>query len=148
MSPPPAEVQLQPTIHAALPQNAEDYWFAPRPADSTARLPTLTDAAAAYASGNYASSLSLARQAAAAGGPLEVYAQYYIGISQLKLWNPSEAAKAFDATLARKPEGYLSVAALLGKGLAAESRGDHAAAAAIYEKLSTHKAVAPEGAAK
>lgn len=147
-SPPPApaqnEVQLQPTIHAALPQNAEDYWFAPRPADSTARLPTLTDAAAAYAAGNYASSLSLARQAAAAGGPLDVYAQYYIGLSQLKLSNPADADKAFDAVLARKPEGYLSIAALLGKGQAAESRGDHTAAAAIYEKLSTHKAVAPE----
>jgi soluble lytic murein transglycosylase len=143
-SPPPDDAQLQPTIHAALPENADDYWFAPRPADSTARLPTLTDAAAAYAAGNYTSSLSLARQAAATNGPLAVYAQYYIGLSQLKLSNAADADKAFDAVLARKPEGYLSIAALLGKGQAAEIRSDHASAAGIYEKLSTHKAVVPE----
>ncbi|HYT66727.1 MAG TPA: transglycosylase SLT domain-containing protein [Vicinamibacterales bacterium] len=141
---PPPETPLQPTIHAALPQNIEDYWFAPRPSDVTARNPALADAAAAYAAGNYPSALSHARHALAAGGPLEIYAQYYIGAAQLRLLNASEADKAFDAVLARKPEGYLSVAAMLGKAEAAESRADHAAAAEIYEKLSTHKAVAPE----
>ena len=37
---PPPETPLHPTIHAPLPQNVEDYWFAPRPADlSAARNP-------------------------------------------------------------------------------------------------------------
>ena len=140
--PPP---QLQPTIHAALPKNVDDYWFAPRAADRAGRRDTaLTDAAAAYAAGNYAGALSSARRALAAGGPLETYAQYYVGVSNLRLSNPGEADKAFDAVLATKPAGYLSVAALIGKAEAAESRGDHAGAAEIYERLSTQKSVAPE----
>ena len=144
-TPPPPETPLAPTVHAALPQNVDDYWFAPRPADfAVARNRALADAAAAYGAGNYSLSLTYARQAVAAGGPLDAYAHYYVGASHLRLSNPSDADKAFDAVLARKPEGNLSVAAMLGKADAAESRGDHAAAAAIYEKLSTHKSVAPE----
>ena len=52
----PAEPpQLQPTIHAAVPEIVDDYWFAPRPADeSRGRAErALADAAAAYAAGNY-----------------------------------------------------------------------------------------------
>ena len=140
--PPP---QLQPTIHAALPKNVDDYWFAPRAAERAGRRDTaLTDAAAAYSAGNFAGALTSARRALAAGGPLETYAQYYVGMSNLRLSNAVEADKAFDAVLAQKPEGYLSVAALIGKAEAAEGRGDFAAAADIYERLSTHKSVAPE----
>jgi len=36
-APAPPEAQLQPTIHAALPKNVDDYWFAPRPADRVNR---------------------------------------------------------------------------------------------------------------
>jgi soluble lytic murein transglycosylase len=142
---PPPETPLQPTVHVALPQNIDDYWFAPRPGDvPPSGAAALADAATAYTAGNYAKALSSARQAAAAGGPLESYAQYYVGAAQLRLSNPVDADRAFDAVLSRKPAGYLSVAALIGKGEAAERRGDHAAAAQIYEALSTHKAVAPE----
>jgi hypothetical protein len=130
---PPPEPLLQPTVHAPLPQNVEDYWFAPRPTDvSAARNPALAEAASAYASGNYSSALSSARQAQAAGGPLEVYAHYYIGVSHLRLSNGSEADRAFDAVLAKKPEGQLLVAAMLGKAEAAESRRDHAGAVSLY----------------
>ena len=37
------------------------------------------------------------QRALAAGGPLAIYAQYYVGASQLRLSNPAEADKAFDA---------------------------------------------------
>jgi soluble lytic murein transglycosylase len=142
---PPADTPLRPTVHATLPQNIDDYWFAPRAADRPpARYQKLTDAAAAYAAGNYSAALASARQALAGGGPLEIYAHYYIGASQLRLANGDDAVKAFDAVLERKPEGQLSVAALLGKAEAAESRADHRAAAAIYETLVTHKSIAPE----
>jgi len=142
---PPADTPLRPTVHAALPQNIDDYWFAPRAADRGGpRNQKLADAAAEYAAGNYPAALTSARQALAAGGPLEIYAQYYVGASQLRLANADDAVKAFDAVLARKPEGQLSVAALLGKAEAAESRGDHAGAVAIYETLATHKSIAPE----
>lgn len=142
---PPADVPLQATIHAALPQNVDDYWFAPRTADLAAvRGSALSAAASAYAVGNYASALSSARQALAAGGPLEIYAQYYVGASELRLSNASAADKAFDTVLSMKPDGYLSVAAMIGKAEAAESRGAHAAAVEIYETLSTHKSIVPE----
>ncbi|HET7694522.1 MAG TPA: transglycosylase SLT domain-containing protein [Vicinamibacterales bacterium] len=142
---PPADTPLRPTVHASLPQNIDDYWFAPAAAQRSApRNQRLADAAAAYAAGDYAAALAAARQALAAGGPLEIYAQYYVGASQLRLNNAADAVKAFDAVLAKQPEGQLSVAALLGKAEAAESRGDHGEALAIYETLASHKSIAPE----
>ena len=143
--PPPADAPLRATVHAALPRNIDDYWFAPRSSDREAvKGSKLADAAAAYASGNYPAALSSARLALAAGGPLEVYAQYYLGAAQLRLANAEDAEKAFDAVLARKPEGQLSIAAVLGKAEAAESRGNHAAAVALYESLVAHTSIAPE----
>jgi soluble lytic murein transglycosylase len=138
-------LQLQPTIHAAVPENLDDYWFAPRPADmAVSRNARLADAAAGYAAGNYAQALTSARQAVAAGGALEPYAQLYIGLSELRLSHPREADAALEAVLARKPDGHLYVAAMLGRAEAAELRGDYAAAADLYGKLSSHKSAAPE----
>jgi soluble lytic murein transglycosylase len=137
--------QLLPTVHAPVPENVDDFWFAPRPAATAAAANTaLTDAAAAYAAGNHSAALASARRAAAAGGALEAYAHFYIGQTELALSRAAEADKAFDQVLGRKPEGYLSAAALIGKAEAAELRGDQAAAADLYQKLSSHKSVAPE----
>jgi peptidoglycan lytic transglycosylase len=138
----PAEPEpLRPTIHAALPQNIEDFWFAPSKADrAAARNLALTDAAASYASGNYASALTHARQTSGAGGPLDAYAQYYVGVSELRMANAAAAEKAFDAVLAGKPEGALSVDAAIGRAEAMELRGDHAAAADVYDSLASQKA--------
>ena len=123
----------------------DDYWFAPRPADiAAARNAALAAAAGAYAAGNYPAALASARQAVAAGGPLELYAHLYIGLSELRLSHASDADTALDVVLARKPEGYLSVAATIGKAEAAELRGDHAAAANFYDTLSSHTSGAPE----
>ena len=48
---------------------------------------------AAFAAGNYALALSHARQAAASGGPLAAYAQYYVGLSQLRLFHVNDSLK-------------------------------------------------------
>ncbi len=142
---PPDAEKLRPTVHAALPQNAADYWFAPRASDrAAARNLQLVDMAAAYAAGNYALALSHARQTVAAGGPLAVYAQYYVGLSELRLSKAAEAQAAFAAVLERKPEGNLSVAASIGSAEAVELRGDHAAAVDIYDKLTAHKSAFPD----
>jgi soluble lytic murein transglycosylase len=141
----PESEPLRPTIHAALPQNLEDYWFAPRPSERTAaRRSTLAEGAAAYTAGNYASAASYARQAVAAGGPLADYARLHLADALLHQSNGEEAAKLFSTILDHKPVGYLSVAATLGQAEALELRGEPAAAAVLYEKLSTHKAVATE----
>ena len=142
---PPSETPLRPTVHAALPQNVDDYWFAPSAVQRAGtRNQRLADAAAAYATGDYPAALASARQALSGGGPLEIYAQYYVGASHLRLANADEAVKAFDAVLAKDPQGQLSVAALLGKAEAAETRGDHVRAVGIYEGLASHKSIAPE----
>src|SRR5690349_18341036 len=80
----PAEPEpLRPTLHSALPQNVDDYWFAPAKGERAPRATALTDAAAAYAAGNYASALTHARAATGSSGELDVYASYYVGVSEL-----------------------------------------------------------------
>ena len=141
-----AQAPLRPTVHAALPQNIDDYWFAPRAPASPAKgkKAPLSDAAAAYADGDFAAALVSARQALSAGGPLDVYAQFYVGQAQLRMANAGEAGKAFDAVLARHPVGYLALGARLGKAEAAEQRGDPAAAADLYAAIASEKFVQPE----
>ena len=144
-APADAMPQLQPTIHPSVPANLDDYWFVPRPSAIAAVGNTpLADASLAYAAGNHAAALASARQAVAAGGPLEPYARLYVGLSELRLSHAQEAEKAFDAVLGRKAEGYLSVAAAIGKAEVAELRADRAAAADLYEKVSARKSIAPE----
>ncbi len=135
---------LQRTIHAAVPESIDDYWFAPGPSDTLRKNGTLSDAAVAYAAGNFTGALTSARQAAAAGGSLASYAQLYIGLSELRLSQAAGAEKAFDAVLDRKPEGYQYVAAMLGKAEAAQLRADHRVAADLYETLASHKSAAPD----
>jgi soluble lytic murein transglycosylase len=129
---------LRPTLHAALPQNIEDYWFAPAKGER-ARATTLTDAAALYTAGNYAGALTRARAAMGVAGELDVYAQYYVGVSELRLAHAAEAEKAFEAVLAKKPEGALSADAAIGRAEAMELRGDHAGAVEVYDSLASNK---------
>jgi len=134
-----------PTVHAALPQEVDDYWLVPSARERKAGAATaLAAAATAYAAGNYAAALTSAQRAAAGQSALGDYAVYYQGLAQLRLARPQDAEKSFDALIDRKPAGYLTVAAMLGKGEAAESRGDHAAAVALYEKLTSVKTIAAE----
>ena len=136
----PAEPEpLRPTLHTALPQNIEDYWFAPAKGERATRMTALTDAAAAYAAGSYASALAHARTALGTAGDLDVYAQYYIGVSELRLAQAAEAEKAFETVLARKPGGTLSVDAAIGRAEAMELRGNHAGAVEVYDSLASNK---------
>ncbi|MEO6238878.1 MAG: transglycosylase SLT domain-containing protein [Vicinamibacterales bacterium] len=138
-------LSLQQTIHAAVPESLDEYWFAPGPRTTAPdRSGPLADAALAYTAGNFTIALTSARQALSAGGPLASYAQLYVGLSQLRLSNAAEANKAFEAVLDRKPEGNLYVAAMMGRAQAAELRGDAGEAAALYEKLAAHKSAAPD----
>ena len=139
----PAE-PLRPTLHAALPQNVEDYWLVPaRKARVAVADASLTSAAASFAAGNFTAALAAAVRASQ-DGPLGPYALFYRGLAHLRLSQPADAEAAFDAVLERKPSGYLAEGALLGKAEAAEVRGDHAAAADIYEKVASQKTVAPD----
>src|SRR3954465_15558427 len=95
---PPAQLPelelLKPTVHAALPPNIDDYWFAPRaPERAGVRSGTPAEAAAAYEAATYAASLPSARQAASASGPLQPYARLYAAQSLLRQSNAAEAEK-------------------------------------------------------
>jgi soluble lytic murein transglycosylase len=137
--------QPAPTIHAALPQDVDDYWLVPSARERKAGANTaLATAVTAYADGNYAAALASAEHAATGRSALSDYARYYQGLALLRLARPEDAEKAFDTLIEQKPAGYLSIAAALGKGEAAESRGEYAAAAGIYEKLTALKTIAPE----
>src|SRR5205823_6327840 len=140
-----ADQQPVPTAHAALPQDVDDYWLVPSARERKAGATTaLAVAQTAYAGGNYAAALASAQHAATGQSALGDYALYYQGLGELRLARPADAEKSFDTLIEHKPGGYLAVAAVLGKGEAAESRGDHAAAAALYETLTSVKTIAPE----
>jgi peptidoglycan lytic transglycosylase len=144
-SQPVASQRLAPTVHAALPHDIDDYWLVPSPRERKAGATTaLATAAAAYAAGDYSSALASAQHAATGQSPLTDYALYYQGLALLRLTRAEDAEKAFGALIERKPGGYLAVAAALGRGEAAESRGRPADAAGVYEKLTAVKTIAPE----
>ena len=139
---------LQPTRHAPVPDALEEFWLVPsvRERASLARdTARLSAAAKAYEAGNYAAALAAAQQAPQ-DGALGAYAAFYSALSHLRLSHGPEAKRGFDAVLNRNPEGYLTIGALLGKGEAAELRGDSAGAADAYERLGSLKTPSPEDA--
>ncbi len=141
----PEQPLLVPTVHAAVPQNVDDFWLVP-PASERAAHPeaALAAAASAYGAGNYADALRAAERAYAGGGPLGDYAAYYQGLAELRLSHPAEATRVLSALVDRKPSGNLSVASLLALGEAAELRGDPRTAQDIYTKVSAQKSAAPD----
>jgi soluble lytic murein transglycosylase len=141
----PPEQLLLPTVHAAVPQNVDDFWLVPSPSERGARHGTsLAAAATAYAAGNYAAALTAAERAYAEGGPLGDYAAYYQGLAELRLSHSVEAARVLGALVDRKPEGNLSVASLLALGEAAELRGDNRTAQTLYARVAAQKSAAPD----
>ena len=138
-----ARAQLSKTAHAALPSDASDLWLVPAEGDRVARtatqFKTLADASAKYQAEDYAGALRLASSPALRTTPLAGYAQYYVGLSQLKLAQVAEARATFEALSDSRPHGYLAIAAALAAGEAAEAAGDHRAAARLYANLVENK---------
>ena len=140
--------QIAPTAHAPLPATASDMWLVPSETSATPRLTAryqaLTDAASEIAAGNYDSALTLASRPSLVGSALADYASYYKGLAQLRLSRAADARDTFDALGARKPAGYLAVAAELGEAEAAVALGEHAKALDIYQKLTADKTAVNE----
>jgi soluble lytic murein transglycosylase len=142
---PDAPRQLEATRHPAIPTDLADYWLVPALKDRTAGRDSvgLAVAAKAYAAGNYTGALG-ALPAVSAAGALAPYVLFYQGLSNLRLARAAEAQKAFDDLLDQNPDGYLSIGAVLGRAETAELRGEFAAAADLYDRLSSLKTPAPE----
>ena len=140
--------QLVPTTHPPLPATASDMWLVPSETAATTRAAALyqplTDAVGEMAALKYESALALVSRPSLNGSALADYASYYKGVAQLSLNRAADARDTFAALQARKPIGYLSVAASLGEADAAVALGDHAKAIVIFERLTADKTVVNE----
>jgi len=140
----PSVDQLAPTIHPALPSNPSDLWLVPsandRASRSTAVFDPLATGAKRFQDGDYAGALLLVSRPSLAGTALGDYASYYAGLAQLRLGRSADARRTFDAIIDRKAPGYVTIAAGLAAGEAAEAAGDFPAAMRIYERIADHKA--------
>ncbi len=139
-----APLQLVPTVHPAIPSNPSDLWLVPsesdRSARSTAAFEPLATGLKRFQDGNYQAALTFFTNPALAKTALADYATYYRGMAQLRLGQVAAARRSFDEVIDRKAPGYVSIAAGLASGEAAELAGDYAAALANYEHIAEQKA--------
>lgn len=146
-SPPPAP-QLVPTVHPALSSSPSDLWLVPSASDrssrSTAPFDPLTAGVKKFQDGNYQAALLQFATPSLAKTALADYATYYKGLTQLRLGQVAEARKTLDAVIDRKAPGYVSIAAGLASGEAAELAGDYAGALAVYDRIADQKAAVNE----
>ena len=104
----------------------------------------LTDGLKKFQDSNYQAALPLFSTPSLAKTSLADYAAYYKGLAQLRLGQVADARRTFDAVIDRKVPGYVSVAAGLASGEAAELSGDYAGAVAVYERVADQKAAITE----
>lgn len=139
----PAAPQLGPTVHPVLPSSPSELWLVPsekdRAARSTSTFETLSTGLKRFQEGNYPAALGLFTNRSLAGTALAEYASYYTGLTQLRLGQTAEARRTLDGVIDRKAPGYVTFAAGLASGEAAELAGDYPAAMRIYERIADHK---------
>ena len=139
--------QLTTTNHPTLSRDASALWLVPSEKERLRLAEThdqLADAVEKFAAADYAGALPLATRAAAVAGPLQDYARLYLGLSQLRLGRIEDGRRTLDALRETKAQGYLTVAAALASGEAAETAADFAAAVAIYDALASDRAAFDE----
>ena len=139
----PAAPQLAPTVHPAIPTNLSDLWLVPSDSDRSPRavasFEPLTTGVKRFQEGNYQAALPYFSNAALAKTALADYAAYYKGLTQLRLGQVADARRTLDEVIERKAPGYVSIAAGLASGEAAELAGDYKAAVGIYERVAEQK---------
>jgi len=140
----PAAPQLSPTVHPAIPTNLSDLWLVPSDADRNARVVAqfepLTIGVKRFQEGNYPAALSFFSNPALAKTALADYAAYYKGLTQLRLGQVADARRTLADVIERRSPGYVSIAAGLAAGEAAELAGDYTSAVTIYERIAEQKA--------
>lgn len=140
--------ELAPTLHPALPSNPTDLWLVPSASDRAARtLATyepLVQGIARFQAGDYARAIPFFTRPGLTSSALADYALYYVGLSQLRQGQSSEARRTFESLLEKKPVGHVGIAAAMGAGEAAEASGDPAGAVKFYERIADHKGAVTE----
>jgi soluble lytic murein transglycosylase len=144
----PAAPQLSPTVHPAVPSNLSDLWLVPGENDRSPRavaaFEPLTTGLKRFQDGNYQAALPFFANPALAKTALADYAAYYKGLTQLRLGQVAEARKTLDEVIDRKAPGYVSVAAGLASGEAAELAGDYKSAVKVYDRIVEQKGAVTE----
>jgi soluble lytic murein transglycosylase len=150
VAPPAPPSQLAPTLHPVLPSNPSDLWLVPSENDRASRSVAAFEPLAAgvkrVQDADYAGALLLLSRPSLANTALGDYAAYYTGLAQLRLGRSADARRTFDAIIDRKAPGYVTIAAGLAAGEAAEAAGDFPAATRIYERIAEQKAAVTEEA--
>jgi soluble lytic murein transglycosylase len=138
----PIVAALGPTDHPRLPLDLSSLWLAPH--SSRIQRPALAAALSLFDKGEDAKAFAALSQASVQEGVLGTYALYYAARAQLRLGNPTDAARTFRLIQQREPMGYLREAAAVGEAEALEANGDHKPAADIYQRLSKGRPLAME----
>jgi peptidoglycan lytic transglycosylase len=137
---------LKPTNHPRLPAELSELWLAPvKPGSTpTATMNEFASAVKLEVDTNFAKALPILSQPALQQGTLGYYAEYYVGLAELRLGRPADARHTFQALAAKNPVGYLVEATALREAECDEALGDQAAAIAIYDRLAGTKTTAPD----
>jgi soluble lytic murein transglycosylase len=135
---------LSPTVHPPVARDASQLWMAPTAPDRTSAVahPALVHLQAAlrfYGDEKYEQALARFSSAATAQSPLRAYADYYAGVSELRL-RRFEAARRRFAGL-KFTNGFVGEAAALGEADAAHALRDFGDAAKIYKDILDDAAV-------
>jgi soluble lytic murein transglycosylase len=135
---------LAPTIHPPVARDVATMWMAPSDAERAAAASnpafrSLQTAVNLYSQEKYDEALARFLAAAKPESALQDHADYYAGVSELRLKRFEEARDRFSDL--KDSKGFLSEAAALGEAEAAQALGDHGAAVRIYERLLSDKAV-------
>jgi len=144
----PSAPQITPTPHAPLPDDPAALWLAPSgAAGRTGRAGALVEWARGvdlYTQGKFIEALPILSKATLSETSLTDYADYYTGLTLIRLSRFTEARARLDPLLEKRLEGYLFEGVPLAAGEAATGAGDHARATTIYEALSATKTLEPD----
>jgi soluble lytic murein transglycosylase len=143
-----SEPQIGPTAHAPLPNDPAALWFAPSgAAGRTGRAGALVAWARGvdlYTQGKFTEALPVLSKARLSGTEIADYADYYTGLTLIRLSRFEEARERLEPLLKKPLEGYLIEGVPLAAAEAATGAGEHARAVAIYEALSEAKTLGPD----
>src|SRR5262249_39065861 len=134
--------------HRRLRVEASRLWLAPDAA-LVARLSggamnEFTAAVKLEVDGNFVKALPMLEQAPMQQSAMGHYADYYVGLAQLRLGRPADARRTFQNLAAKSPTGYLVEAAALREAECDEAMGDQASAMDVYDRLAQTKTTAPD----
>ncbi len=137
---PTQRTALAPTVHADVPTAPDEAWLVPGDEVRRARaaqpeVRALRDAITASKANRHADALTRLEAARLDGTPLEPYAEYYRGLSELRLRRHAASRMRLSRLRASLSQGRLRQLTLSAEAEAALGDGDAAGAAALFAEM-------------